>query len=705
MKRLATAVMLTALLAATAAAQQATAPQIKPLFTGTVSGDRVYVRSGPGQTAYPCTVVTRGTQVQVVEVSGGWLKILPVAGCYSVVSKTDVVLDPERGIAVVTADHAWIRPGGDLVQEEFPGVQGRVGRNTRLQVIGQTTNFYKIRPPLGAYFWITADLVARPSGTTGTPGETPPVTLTPPRAETTAPPRETTPRTPAPLDANAPAAQPPIAPESPAPTTRPAPAPVDPAAQKLQEAEAALQAEYAKPPEQRNLQGLLDTYQAITLPPDSPLAPYVQHRVDFLQAALAQRKESQEVEKLLEATRAKQRELELARTRIEVRTATVEPTPQHEAKGIVMTSRLYRDYHALYNPDTRTIIAYLRPADPAIDLARHVDQRVGVFGQKRYSERLKDDVITVERVEVLDETPRVPATPGPRVIIRPPLPPAPRDEAPAPRGQAPASPQSSAPAAESDPAPPPAVAGDEESAFEPPDNPLPRTAPAAVPAPREVEPVGPTEPIELQEPAEIEEPAPPASTTSVEITPPPGENATDLEPVIEVAPAAPRTPEPVEAPTTAPADESQSAAPDASERVQVTVVSPDSSGKLTLREGGWGPPPEWTQVNGGDVPLPEPAPLVVGPDPAPVAPAPRPVVAAVDSQPLPEPAAAPAVPAPAVLPAPAVVVEPAPATQPAQETTNPTSPMKLLELLPGTGLPVAPDTSPAVDPVNETEYR
>ena len=130
-------------------------------YQGIVNGTGVHVRARPGLTGYPCAKVSDPTKVTVVDSKGGWLKILPVADTFSVVQKQAVRADAAGKTVTVMEDNVWIRAGGNLRSGDFWAIQRRAKRGTKLEVTGQIGDFYKITPPPGAYFWISARYVTR----------------------------------------------------------------------------------------------------------------------------------------------------------------------------------------------------------------------------------------------------------------------------------------------------------------------------------------------------------------------------------------------------------------------------------------------------------------------------------------------------------------------------------------------------------------
>ncbi len=143
------------------ASRPASQPSTDGHYEGIVTATDVYVRARPGLTEYVCTKVSHPTRVTVVGRKGRWLKILPVAGTFSVVEKKSVRLDTTGKVGTLTDDNVWIRAGGKLHSKDFWAIQARAKKGDKVNIIGQTGDFYKITPPSGACFWISEVYVRR----------------------------------------------------------------------------------------------------------------------------------------------------------------------------------------------------------------------------------------------------------------------------------------------------------------------------------------------------------------------------------------------------------------------------------------------------------------------------------------------------------------------------------------------------------------
>lgn len=384
---------------------------------GVVTGTDVYVRCGPGSDSYYfVTKVDAPQEVIVVGRQDGWLQIEPVPGCYSVISKEYVRREADAG--TVTGENVRVRAAGDLRAGNFWREQLKLDTGDTVRILGEVSDrfgdWYKIAPPEGAYFWISADYVRMgeqaPAGPQAVPEQ--------PAAED-------------PVVAPEPVTRPaaPDGPAEPAPPAEPTePAATQPATmssdfaddlEAFKAAEADLQAEYRKPAPQRDLPSLLARFKSLDFPEDSPLQPYVRARVAFLEAAIAQRREIETIEQMLDRTATVQQRFRIERTQTEARQAAPEVT--FAARGVLVPSEIFtggpyaRRRYLLRDPRTRRIVAYVQSTGGQVALARYTGLEVGVMGKTTYDRDLAVDVIEASRVVVLGEEADLPGPPRPRV--------------------------------------------------------------------------------------------------------------------------------------------------------------------------------------------------------------------------------------------------------------------------------------------------
>lgn len=127
-----------------------------------VTGDNVSVRAGNGTLYYICSKLNTGQMVTVVGSEYGWSKILPPEGSFSWISKEYVKLeDGNDKIGTVTGDSVRIWAGSnDYDPLRSIGLQTKLNTGDVVQRIGpETSGYYKITPPTGAYLWISTQFI------------------------------------------------------------------------------------------------------------------------------------------------------------------------------------------------------------------------------------------------------------------------------------------------------------------------------------------------------------------------------------------------------------------------------------------------------------------------------------------------------------------------------------------------------------------
>ena len=403
-------------------------------YPGTVNGTNVYVRSGNSTRYYPCTKLSRPAEVTIVENLGEWLKILPPPGTFSVISRQYVRPEADGKAGTVTNENVWVRAGGDLCSwpaiKDFWAIQVQLNAGDRVEILGQSGDYYRIAPPKGAYFYMSGLYVKSAGMPIPIAGRTPP--------------------TPAPTPTTAEATVTVTLPPAARTEWEAAEQEYVKARTALEAAEKDLFAEYQKPAADRDLPGLLAKYRAIQVSADSPLKPYVDLRVNFLQSAIARIGEMDKAQALAAEAAEKQRQLALARAKIEAERTEIKPLTTYAAQGVVFTSAIFPGSESapkrylLRDPDTLKLGAYVQSVSGGVDLQSYVGKCVGVMGSVRYDKNLGVDIIEVEKVVVLAENVSVPVPPRPTVTppappvlpkaetMPAPLPPAPEPPTPAP---------------------------------------------------------------------------------------------------------------------------------------------------------------------------------------------------------------------------------------------------------------------------------
>ena len=146
-------------------------------YVAEITGDNVYVRSGPGTNYYACGKLKKGNRVKVVSCfKGVWSRIVPPAGSFSWISKQYVRIDPSnRALGIVTGDAVRVRAGS---QDGNPlhsrTTQLKLNRGDKVKLLGEEkTDYYKIVPPEGTYLWVSMKYT-RPLGPVG---DVPPIVV------------------------------------------------------------------------------------------------------------------------------------------------------------------------------------------------------------------------------------------------------------------------------------------------------------------------------------------------------------------------------------------------------------------------------------------------------------------------------------------------------------------------------------------------
>lgn len=388
-------------------ATQPSGEAASPKWVGVVSGANVYVRSGPGETAYPCTQVSAPQKVTVVGKSEGWLKILPPKGCFSAIRKDYVQAEGDGKTGLVNTDNIYVRAGGDLRPKDFWAVQCRTANGDKVEILGEAEEYYKIVPPEGAFYWISARFV-RPAD------EAQPTEME--AAGTANRPAATT----KPVELTA------VPQKGKLPTTVPTDLPkvTEPSATaSFRALEKVLRQEYAKPLEQRDLKGLLARYQAIHAPAGSPLEKYVAVRVKFLQDGVAEMEELQAIHEQAKLTAEQQKDYGARLVELQKLAPPAEPVRTYAAKGVLAESDVFTGgavgpkRYILVDPQTRQVVAYVQCSSGAVDLARYAGMSIGIFGQRHLDRQLVRYVVEAEEIVVVDASGQITAPPKP--IIRP----------------------------------------------------------------------------------------------------------------------------------------------------------------------------------------------------------------------------------------------------------------------------------------------
>ncbi|MDY7011920.1 MAG: hypothetical protein SVV80_14410, partial [Planctomycetota bacterium] len=378
-------------LVSTGAMAQTTRPAGQGLG-GVVTGENVYVRSEPGN--YPCTKLSHPERVLVTGRRDGWLEIMPPAGCFSLISKRFVSV--AGNVGTVTGTNVLVRAGSsmELYRNRIDAVQTSLNIDDKVTIVGEQEGFYQITPPPGARLWIAAQFVKRLEDEADTqPATTQPTTQS-------------------------------------VFITTTQPDVIKDELSAFEAAEKALEAEFKKPREVRNLPDLLAKYEAIKITADSPLAPYIKLRVDFLRGRMELARDVQDASDLVRAAEARQAGLAADRAQFAATAPTTRPTRSYAAEGILYASELFTGgatgpkRFLIRDTDTHLISAYVQCTTGAVELAGRVGAHVGVIGSPKYDEAMRLYIIEAEKIAVIKPAPPKPEPlpipePKPEPIITP----------------------------------------------------------------------------------------------------------------------------------------------------------------------------------------------------------------------------------------------------------------------------------------------
>src|ERR1035437_3715474 len=138
-------------------------------FVGTVTADKVYVRSGPGSAWYELGHVAKGDTVQVVGAKGGWYEIFPPNGTFCLIAKEFVETDAGGQSGTVKGDYINLRAGTATYKQDGwvkdSAVLCVVRKGTKLTILGSTEKYYQVAPTERAFVFISPQFVKEAPGT------------------------------------------------------------------------------------------------------------------------------------------------------------------------------------------------------------------------------------------------------------------------------------------------------------------------------------------------------------------------------------------------------------------------------------------------------------------------------------------------------------------------------------------------------------
>jgi uncharacterized protein YgiM (DUF1202 family) len=325
-------------------------------YTAEITGDDVYIRSGPGTNFYHCGKLNKGDKVKVVDKQFSWSRIVPPAGSFSWISTDYVRISPDNpSVGTVTGDNVRVYAGSDFVKPLYSTtLQGKLSTGEKVKLLGeQMDEYYKIAPPPFAYLWVSTQFTERVPEPVVTPA---PVTPQP-KIE----PNE-------PADVNTPSE----AVETPGPPKTPL--------EKYRELKKQVEAERAKPPAEQDYTELKKELAEIVNDKEAGnaarYAQFVLGQIEGYELALAVTKEVQLQNQQLENVQAK---IDKAK---ETRLAAVKNMGKFAVIGEFQTYQTYGPGNYRIVDDEGKMVCYALPTGPAaqLDLNSYIGQKVGLVG-------------------------------------------------------------------------------------------------------------------------------------------------------------------------------------------------------------------------------------------------------------------------------------------------------------------------------------
>jgi len=127
-------------------------------YMAEITGDNVYVRSGPGTNFYDCGKLNQGDKVKVMGKQFSWARIVAPPGSFSWISIQYVSIDSASPtVGTVTGDRVRVYAGSDHVEPlHSTYLQGKLDRGDTVKLLGeQKDDYYKIAPLSFAYLWVS----------------------------------------------------------------------------------------------------------------------------------------------------------------------------------------------------------------------------------------------------------------------------------------------------------------------------------------------------------------------------------------------------------------------------------------------------------------------------------------------------------------------------------------------------------------------
>jgi uncharacterized protein YgiM (DUF1202 family) len=359
-------------------------------FAGEVNANNVFVRSGPGDNFYTTMKLNKGDRLTVVGMKFDWLKIVPPAGSFSYVAKVHVDRRGDGTVGRVAKPDLLVKAGSTENTLKY-AVQTKLNQGDEVQIIGEEDEYFKIKPPQGAYLYVNkqyVDPVKALKGPGGAADAGPAVTQTPEGNSTAAASEGDHPTTAPTEQANA-ATQP----SGPSASAR------------FDELEAQFLTASKQPLGEQPIDTLLKDYQDLQKASDLPdsMRGITDRRVATLQLRAEAQKELQQAKADWAKNQEKDKAADAERTEIQERLKKNGVT-YYTAVGTLRTSSIQDGGQTLYrltDPNTGATVVYLRGADAKI--GSMLGQFLGVKGDVAPAGG-GIQILTATEVEAVDPT-------------------------------------------------------------------------------------------------------------------------------------------------------------------------------------------------------------------------------------------------------------------------------------------------------------
>jgi len=280
-------------------------------------------------------------------------------------------------------------------------VQGQLNKDDKVEILGESGDFYKITPPAFAAFWIYSQYV-------DLGGKTAPTEITKVGDGTVK----------VEMSSDGTTTKPVITAEAPKQET-PAEPTVDPASVrgKVEAVRKEMMAEYAKPAEQRDLKRIIEKFKAIDTGDDKYAKQVVSYYTQYMDNQLKTLDEVASITKSIDSNKAIVTKITTDLNTRQLAIQVQETGPKaYNAEGVLKASGLFPGSKVMpkrwvvRDAYTDRITAYVQCTTGDLDLENYVGKHVGVWGSETYDKDLGLHIVEAKQVK---ELPAAASTPIP----------------------------------------------------------------------------------------------------------------------------------------------------------------------------------------------------------------------------------------------------------------------------------------------------